>query len=297
MRLVGGVRLGVPPPEAHQPRYITLLHYPAQHHRTARPPLPPGIHPEKPGHQLGCAVVGIQLAGPGDQDSPGDTAEKTEDIGIDAPVLGPDLDEPQGVLVRRRVGYQAQDHVSHPAPVDTPGRSIVHILQQVVVHQATQVPWNHGEGELGEEQIDIHPIKHQLDNGGVGVGHSRDAGDLRVSLQLGDQGLEKSLPINVPRGHAQRINIRPWVDDPQAVGAEGENLSPSLARGVVALPLLDAHLHDPLLNDFLQLSQHPLPLLHPLRRLRSHIVLQVRHHHRRRHQVVELRLRQGYWLG
>lgn len=108
-----------------------------EHYRFGPDPL--GEDEEKLVNQNRRGSVRVELAGSGYEHRPRHSSQETEDIGIDAPPLGPQLDgsqgDPESVDVRHEVEYLVRDAAS----VETPDALVVEVLEELIVPEVLLV--------------------------------------------------------------------------------------------------------------------------------------------------------------
>mmetsp|Transcript_54701 Transcript_54701/g.127594 ORF Transcript_54701/g.127594 Transcript_54701/m.127594 type:complete len:315 (+) Transcript_54701:529-1473(+) len=216
-------------------------------------PVPLIVGAKKPIDQLAEAVVGVQLAHAGHQESPSDASEESQDVRVNPSPLCPALYEAQSFSKSILIWHQLQDLVRNSVTIDASDTLLIHVSQYLVIlHGLLHILPLQGPHQTGEEKIDANLPQLKLDNWRIRAGDGYAVRDMRVLLQLFQEGTEKRLSCNVRRSNAQRVHVTSRLDHAKPVGAEGDDSPIAGSLHALASPLLQ----DPLRHNSLKLLKH-----------------------------------------
>jgi hypothetical protein len=169
-----------------------------------------------------------------------DTAQKAEDVAVDPVPLGPQLDRPEREPKILHIRHLPQYLVRDAATVQAAHTLRIQVLQQERITQILRLG-DLFERESRKGQIDVDPVKAELDDGHEGVRDGAQVGHLVAHAQMLDKAGEVVVAENVTRRHAEGVNVGAFVVDAEAVGAEGVDFAANGGGDILRHTLLYAH--------------------------------------------------------
>lgn len=186
-------------------------------------------------------MVGEYLADFGDQDGPGDTAQVAHTVGTDASVLGPDLNDPQGLLeVLSLLARELDNHkVVLSSDQGSPTLFVLYGAEQVQTNHLFDVARHCLCLQLAKTDIDLDLFVLKGDDGHLGVDPGRQVPYFAPGQQtIGELVEEVGFPLYEVGTDANQIDVTAVGAQVQDVAPEGQEFSSVLINFV----LVDSHL-------------------------------------------------------
>lgn len=161
--------------------------------------------------------VGVELANSGHEHGPGHATQEAQGVAVDALLLGPDLDGPEGEAEVVDAGHEAQDLVRHAATVQAANALGVEVLQEHVVLEVHRVG-HLLEHEPGEEHVDLDAVECHFDHWDEGLFDGAEVAYLGLGFEQLHEGGEVVLPEDVAGHDAEGVDVGAFVVDAQSVG-------------------------------------------------------------------------------